>query len=495
MRQSSSLIRWAAIGVLIMTVFLTTVELVSYAQVRATFPTGLKIAGVPVGGLSYTAASERLVQVYLSPIEIKYGDARIQVRPATLGFELRLDNMLAAADKQRVAESFWSGFWKYLWNEPISSQDIPLQATYDDERIKSFLENEIAVRYNEPSTPPMPIPGESGFYPGQTGSDINYEASIQRIKQVLGSNTTRTVNLDIKETSPVKPTIDLLEIMLKDIIDASTFDGLIELYLKDLETGMILHFTHSRVGDEEVPVNIAYSSWSTIKIPVLISAFRRLSEPYDPDTLALIEKMVEHSDNDSTDELASEVISKTLAPLEVTEDLRTLGLNNTFWGGFFYVGAPLLQDFKTPANQRTDYDTGPDRYAQTTPQDLGLLLEDIYYCAEDGGGSLPIAFPGEITQAECQLMVQYLGLNKIGVLIQAGVPSGATVAHKHGWAYEIDDGYIHTIGDAGVVYTAGGNYILSVFAYHPVQAVFDPVNLLVANLSSAAYNYFNLGSQ
>ncbi len=89
-------------------------------------------------------------------------------------------------------------------------------------------------------------------------------------------------------------------------------------------------------------------------------------------------------------------------------------------------------------------------------------------------------------------MVQYLVLNRIGVLIQAGVPAGVTVAHKHGWAYEADDGYIHTIADGGIVYTPGGDYVLSIFVHHPVQAVFDPVNLLVAQLSSACYNYYNL---
>jgi len=53
MRKRSSLIRWAAIFTLLMTVFLTTVELVRYARVRATLPTGLRVAVVPVGGLTY----------------------------------------------------------------------------------------------------------------------------------------------------------------------------------------------------------------------------------------------------------------------------------------------------------------------------------------------------------------------------------------------------------------------------------------------------------
>ena len=491
-RKRSALINWIALGLILMALFLAIIELVRYAQVRATFPTGMKIAGLPVGGLSYDEAAERLVQVYMAPIELQYGEERIQVRPATLGFEMRVENMLAAADKQRTGESFWAGYWRFLWNVPISSQDVPLQAVFDDERIRSFLQNDIAVRYDIPASPPMPIPGESAFYSGQTGTRIDYEISIDRIKETLSSPSKRTAILEIVSTRPIRPTIDLLEIMLKDIISASPYDGLIELYLKDLKTGMVIHFTESKVLDEPPPVNIAYSSWSTIKIPVLISLFRRLEEPYNPQILAEIEKMVELSDNASTDAVARQVIDTNLAPLRVTEDMQELGLANTFWAGYFSLGAPLLQDFETPANQRSDYVTDPDRYGQTTPEDLGLLLEDIYYCARDGGGSLPLVFAGEINQAECQMMVQYLALNKIGVLIQAGVPADVQVAHKHGWANEVQDGFVHVVADAGIVYSAGGDYVLSVFAYHPVQILFDQTNILVADLSRAVYNYYNL---
>ena len=475
-----------------MAVLFTIVELVRYARVRATFPTGLRIAGIPVGGLTYETASERLVQLYLSPIELTYDGARIQVRPATLGFELRVENMLAIADQQRTSESCWIGFWKYLWNQPISGQDIPLDAKFDDERIRSYLENDLAPRYDVPSTPPMPIPGESSFSAGQTGFMIDYKKSIERIKETLGSGTNRTAVLEILRTRPTKPGIGMLDMMLKSIIEASPFDGMLELYLKDLQSGMVLHFTYSKEFGQDIPVNIAFSSWSTIKIPVLISLFKNLAEPYDPQILAEIEKMVELSDNASTDAVTRTVINQNLGPLEVTQDIQALGIKNTFWAGYFTLGSPLLQAFTTPANERTDYVTDPDRYGQTTPEDLGLLLEEIYYCARDGGGAIPLAFNGEVTQAECQMMVQYLGLNRIGVLIQAGVPAGVTVAHKHGWANEEQDGLVHTMGDAGIVYSAGGDYVLSIYAYHPVQILFDQTNLLFANLSSAAYNYFNL---
>jgi len=315
---------------------------------------------------------------------------------------------------------------------------------------------------------------------------------VQRIKDALSSSSRRSVNLEVMETRPQKPSFDILEIMLKDVIDDATFDGLIEFYFKDLQNGLTIHFAYSRIGEEEIPVNVAYSSWSTIKIPALITLFKNLEAPYDQEILAEIEDMVEQSSNESTDSVAKKVIEPNLAPLRITEDMQTLGLQNTFWAGFFGMGSPLLQEISTPANTRTDFVTDPDRYGQTTPLDLGLLLEEIYYCSQDYGGAIPIAFEGSITQEECQIMVDYLSQNVIGHLIEAGVPSGTVVAHKHGWANEVQDGYVHTMGDSGIVYTPGGDYILSIFVYQPVQVIFDYANLLFANLSASVYNYYNL---
>jgi len=222
----------------------------------------------------------------------------------------------------------------------------------------------------------------------------------------------------------------------------------------------------------------------------MVTAFRYMEEPYRQDYLALMEEMIEQSDNLSTDQLAMTVIDRTLSPLIVTEDMQRLGLENSFWAGHFYLGAPLLQRFTTPANSRDDINTNPDQYNETTPADMGMLMEDIYQCAELGGGALIAAFNGEITRQECQMMIDFLAENRIAVLIQAGVPSGTKVAHKHGWAIE-NDGVMHTFGDVAIVYTPGGDYVLSIFLHHPVQAVFDPVNELYSQLSQATYNYYN----
>jgi beta-lactamase class A len=88
-------------------------------------------------------------------------------------------------------------------------------------------------------------------------------------------------------------------------------------------------------------------------------------------------------------------------------------------------------------------------------------------------------------------MITYLTRNRIGVLLQAGLPEGTRFAHKHGWILE-SDGVIHTMSDVGIVYSPSGNYVVAVYLYHPVQVIFDPVNQMMANISRAIYNYFNL---
>jgi hypothetical protein len=64
-------------------------------------------------------------------------------------------------------------------------------------------------------------------------------------------------------------------------------------------------------------------------------------------------------------------------------------------------------------------------------------------------------------------MINFLASDKIGVLIEAGVPEGTQVAHKHGWITEPSSGVIQNISDSGIIYTPGGNYVLVIYAYHP----------------------------
>ncbi len=66
------------------------------------------------------------------------------------------------------------------------------------------------------------------------------------------------------------------------------------------------------------------------------------------------------------------------------------------------------------------------------------------------------------------------------------------VAHKHGWVTPY--GVIETLGDAGIIFSPGGDYILVIFLYHPQQLIWDNTSFLVGQLSEAIYNFYNLNT-
>jgi beta-lactamase class A len=228
----------------------------------------------------------------------------------------------------------------------------------------------------------------------------------------------------------------------------------------------------------------------------MISVFKNLGPNLDQSTQDLIVEMITHSENPASDALMRK-IDAVRGPLVVSNDLKAIGLQNTFMAGFFCSSVdpcPPLQHFDTPANMRTDVSTDPDVYNQTTPSDMGTLLADLYYCSKDGSGPLVKAFPDKFNPDVCKTIIGYLERDKIGSLIEAGLPEGTQIAHKHGWTPNYA-GITQDFSDAAIVYTPGGDYVLVVYTHHPVQALGVPVARMFAQISQAVYDYFNAPAQ
>lgn len=482
-------LRWISVIFLLLAVILTVVELVRYSRIRSNFPPGMVIAGIQVGGLDTQQANERLLQAYTAvPVEVRYRDAVIQIRPPTVDFKLDIDSMMAAADLERVRQPFWTGFWDFLWSRFPTPTPVPLLSTLSEARLRAYLTNEIAVRYDLPASASMPVPGSTGFQPGQSGTVMDIERAVLLISDAFRSPGAREVVLSFSRVAPPRPSVENLKILLQQMILAAKYEGTIELFLSDLQTGDEIHFAYDQ--GQLVQPDLVFTAASTMKIPIMVSVFKTIYGPLPAEINQMINSMTEYSENGPADQLMAEVLDENTGPLLVTEDMRTLGLDSTFLAGYFYPGAPLLQRYKTPANQRTDVDTDPDSYNQTTAAEMGMLLKDIYDCAEKDGGSFRAAFGNLIMQDECKQMIAYLSKNHNGVLLEAGLPEGTRIAHKHGWIIE-NDNLMHSISDAGIVYTAGGNYILTIYMHSSEQLLFDPSNILVGNLSQAIYNYYN----
>lgn len=481
--------RGISIILIVITVVIVVVQLISYSRIRASLPIGSVIGGVPVGGLDRQTAADRLIKAFSLAVEIRYNEAVIQIRPSSIGFELDLDSMLTAADQQRITEPFWSGYWDFLWGRFPDPDPIPLRYSLSVDRLKSYLRDEIAVRYDQPATAAIPIPGSTQFQAGNPGTKLDVDRAAILIEDALKSPVMRTINLTFSQIEPARPSFLNLEVLLKQVLDSTGFDGLTEVYLLDLKNYQEINFAYQQ--GQSIRPNIAFTAASTMKIPIMVSVFNRARDPISPDIFNQMELMIERSENDPADRLMENALGGNLGPLLVTDDLELLGFENTFLTGYFYPGAPLLRRIQTPANSRSDVNTNPDIYNQTTAVEMGMLLGDIYQCAGQDSGALKAVFDNQVTQDECQKMIDYLLRNRIGVLIQAGLPEATQLAHKHGWITE-SDGLIHAISDAGIVYTTGGNYALVIFMYHPVQLIFDNANYVMAQISAAIYNYYNI---
>jgi beta-lactamase class A len=494
-RNANIFLRGTAIFLLIIAIVLVIFSLVSYSRQRNNYPSGMTVGGVPVGGLDPQAASQRLLQIYNTPIEIQYNGGVIQADPNLLGFQLDVESMLAAADLTRTGGAFWGGFWDYLWNRDPTPTPVPLRATIAEDRLRAYLQTQIAPRYDEPSVPAQPIAGTPNFTPGQPGQTLDIDRAVPLVEAALQSPSTRVVALTAKQGSVARPTIDNLQILLKQITTTSGFDGLIGLYMIDLQNGQQIHFALNQGHEISVNPDVAFTAASTIKIPILVSFFiKNGTAPIDDATNTDILRMIKLSSNDQSDAFMASLNPDT-GPLVVSDNMKKIGLENTFIAGYYKLGSPLLQRFSTPANQRTDVSTEPDPYNQTTPSDMGMLLEDMYQCAQTGGGALVAAFPDKINQDVCKQMINYLTQDNIGVLIQGDLPGGTVIAHKHGWVTDPGTGLDHDWSDAAIVYTPGGNFVLTIYSFHPVQLVFDPINKLFASLARAVYNYYNLSNQ
>ncbi len=314
-RPSFSPLSWLAVFFLIAAVIFATLQFVRFSRLRTTYPSSMNIAEVPVGGLNRQEAAQRLLEVYTLPVELHYDDQTILFSPSICGFDLDLESMLAAADLERTKQSFWAGFWDYLWGRQLSSVSIPLRANYSEDRLRTYLVDEIASRYDKPPSPAVPQTGTVSFTPGTLGTVLDIDTAVLLIDSSMQSVSRRSVNLPRKQTNPPRPSLQNLKTLLLQTIDLNGFDGVVGLYMLNISTIEEVHFAYQNGVEISTNPDVAFTTASIVKIPIMTSIFRRIDEDEDPETLNLLQKMIIESGNDPADWVMERVIHPSLAPL------------------------------------------------------------------------------------------------------------------------------------------------------------------------------------
>ncbi|MBI5929806.1 MAG: serine hydrolase [Chloroflexi bacterium] len=271
-------------------------------------------------------------------------------------------------------------------------------------------------------------------------------------------------------------------------------NSVVSVYVQDLKTG-------AAMGIQE---NVLQNAVSTAKIGVIANYFRYIYQPPNQDMEFRLAATVICSSNANAN-----VLMESTDPVDPLNGIRRTsdtfcqgGATNTlidrhFWIGDAGDGAVPLDYYASvgstpcPADAASPVDTSVsaviDPQLHTTAADMGHFLNQLYQCYETGTGLAQI-FPDEITQTECQWMMNLLFGTNFNHMMELGVPEGVKIAHKVGYGAE-------AAGDAGIVFSPNRDYILTVYIWDDRLDNFDSYALArwlaIGEISRLVYNFFN----
>ena len=443
-------------------------------------PPGTTIAGVNVEGLTLDAARNAVNERYLSPIAVFNDQERAaELLPQEAGFIIDTDGMLAAARAEWDTQEMWRKYAEFVVGLSPQPIVVPIRARHDDAALRHHLDM-IADFVDRPAQGPQLLIDTGEIQPGVPGVVTDRPDSMNQLRMALYSPEDRHAALTLVDEPAPEWNIQVLQDAIENQL--ASFEGFGSVYVLDLQTG------------EEVRINsdVAVSGLSILKIAIFIEAYRALDNPPNDYEQQLFMDTATASSNHGAN-LLLHVIAGQDNTYEgaalLTQGMHKLGMVNSFMAVPYdaQVVPSRPSTYATPANQRTDVNTNPDTTMQTTAEDIGYLLANLYYCAQGEGGLLAI-YPDEITQEECQAIVDLMVQNVEGNLIRFGAPESADVrvSHKHGWSF-------NEHGDAGIVYSPGGDFVIYTLLAQPENdwLMSDYSFPILREIARSAYNYFN----
>jgi hypothetical protein len=472
-RRRTTVIAWAAVVFGVVALLLAW-QYLGYRAARRTLPAGMTLAGAPVEGMTPEQALNVLEVAFATPLEIYYEEELLSLVPEAVGLQFDAALTNANLEAVRKARGGLNGFLAYVLRRPLGAVEVPAAVTFSDEQLDGFL-SRVAAQYDRPPQDAVALPETLSFRTNQPGYEMDYAASRALVAEGLSSAVVHQVKLVVSTEAAPPGASDVLAQVIGTLLEGH--DGLIAgVFIKNLRT-----------GDEfAMNADVAYEGPGVLKIATMMETYHALDVPLGPQISEwLSDTMTVADSNERANLLLRDVIGGGdgyQGAEEVSAAMRYLGLVNTFIAAPYDAQAVPVT-ISTPANSRTDITTNPEPHMQTTALDAGLLLEMIYQCSQ-GGGPLAVAFPDQVTEAECAEMLNLMGSNRIDSFIEVGVPADTRVAHKQGINAD-------THSDAAIVYGPTGDFVLAVFLHRPSWLPWEESAPLISDIATATYNYFN----
>lgn len=431
---------------------------------------------------------EALRQIFeQQPVILFYGDSPIVLYPAEIGFALDNEKMIPEISASLALDGV----------EWLAA--IEIHAGYSTVRLRTLLQD-IALRYDPPPLDAFFDGGALTFQPPPPSLRLDIQAALVMVEAALRAwdGAERQVELPLAILATPLST-EILEKAIENYFRSRgiAYNGgnsVISVYVKNLATNEIA----------TLQARVLHSATSTIKIGIMANYFRT-SAGLPPDEVRFYLAASAICSANGAANILTEITDqgRVRGGLQRTSETFCLaGATNTFITRKLGVGPAgeggVPADYYT-ATERipcpTDgarapdlsLNTRPDPDLQTTAEDMGIMLEAIYHCANGSGGLLD-TFPGEIDQTECRWMLEILSGTRFLRLAELGVPEGVEFAHKVGYGGE-------SVGDAGIVFSPGGDYIFVMYIWDDQLDDFGAYALqrwnLIAEISRLVYNFFN----
>lgn len=446
-------------------------NLITFAGARGQLPPETSLGEVEVSGLNPDQAISRTLTALRQPVILRYQNEIIPLQPADVDFAV--NETVARLQLDQVARRYagWDNLPNFALRQYTVTR-IALPYTYDEQKLLDAL-SRIAGQFDQAPSPPSADASGLGVSPGANGRQLNIADARDPILAALSSVRSRTVDLpvDIAPYGPagLRPLGQSVEARLKAFTDAGNVAG---VYVKDLRTG------------QEIALNgdVAFSAkgWLRVALALALLADGR-AELAAPDVLRSALTGDEAGANAALRALGSGDALAGAQALNLA--LKRLGLTSTFLAQPFGAGVPPPA-IVTPGNSRPDVSASPDPNAQSTPAEIGSMLEMLDLCARNAG-PLRLAFPNGVTAVRCGEVLQILGQIRFNGLIEAGSP-GAAVSRRQTW-----DAQTH--GDAAVVRSSGGDYVVAVVLHRAGAASLEWSQSapLVSDVARSAFGFFN----
>lgn len=462
-------------GALVFAVLVFVVaNLVAFGASRGQLPANTTLGDVNVAGMTAEQAIGAAGAALRQPVMARYQTQSIPIAPADS--EFKLNDAVARAQLEQIIRknAGWDNLAAYALRQ-VTATRLAMPYTYNEEKLLGVLGG-IAKEYDRAPAPPAPDASGAGINPGSEGRILNIPAAREQLINALASSITRTITLPVQTASAGAAGLGALkqaiQLQLKPYTDAGNVAG---VYVKDLQSGQEL----------SVNADAAFSAKGWLRLGVALAA---MADGRAEITTASFLREVLVSANDARlNELIKQIGSGDLtAGLQnVNSVMKKLGFASSFLAQPFGA-AGRVNTITTPGNTRADVNANPDPNAQSTPAEVGLMLEMLNQCAKTGG-PLRIAYPGKFGAQQCGDALRALGDNKFNGLIEAAIPEATAIYRRQSW----DD---NTHGDAALVTQNNRAFLIVVTLNSANKQDWQNTSALINGIARSSAGYFNNGA-